>query len=196
MSNVINLSKGDRINLSKNNPGLKIAAAAIGWKAQQFDDAPFDLDVTAFLLGEDGKVVGLEAKNVIFYNNPVHESQSVKHSGDNRTGSADGSDGETITIDLTKVPANVAKVQIAVTIDAAEARRQNFGQVRNASCHVYDAETKADVCRYDLTEDYSGKTAVVIGEFYKAGGDWRFAAVGGGYNGGLAALCQGVGLQA
>lgn len=194
MTNVINLSKGDRINLQKDNPHLKKVAAGLGWDAQKFDAADFDLDVTAFLLGADGKVLN-GAEGVVFFNNLLHISGAVKHSGDERTGASAGDD-ETITIDLGLVPTACEKVQITVTIDQAEARRQNFGQVTNAYCRIYDAEANKDIARYDLTEDYSGKTAVVVGEFYKKDGEWRFTAVGGGYNGGLAALCQGVGLVA
>lgn len=194
MSNVINLSKGDRINLQKDNPNLKKVAAGLGWDEQKFDAAQFDLDVTAFLLDASGKVLNGSSSSVVFYKNLLHESGAVKHSGDERKGSKTGDD-ETITLDLALIPQDCAKVQIAVTIDEWEARHQNFGQVNNAYCRVYDAETGKDICRYDLTEDYSGKTSIVVGEFYKKDGEWRFTAVGGGYNGGLAALCQGVGLQ-
>ena len=194
MSDVVSLAKGDRVNLNKVAPRLKIAAVGLGWHAQQFDSFAFDLDASAFLLDANGKILDGDSGNFIFYGNLEHSSGSVRSLGDNVTGSGSGDD-ETIIIEFPKVPAAVAKIQVAITIYEAELRNhQNFGQVHNAYCRVYDHETGAEIARYDLSEDYSGKTALVVGEFYLKDGDWRFAAIGGGYNGGLEALCKGVGL--
>ena len=144
------------------------------------------------MLGEDGKC-GTE-KEFVFYGNLVHPSESVQHMGDNLTGEGDGDD-EQILVDLSKVPANVSKVAFTVTIYEAEARRQNFGQVSNAYIRIVDESTGTELIRYDLGEDFSIETAVVVGELYKHNGEWKFNAIGSGFQGGLAALCGHYGID-
>ncbi|MCI8513131.1 MAG: TerD family protein [Lachnospiraceae bacterium] len=189
----INLSKGQKVDLTKGNPGLKKIMVGLGWDVNAFDSGnDFDLDASAFLLGEDGKC-GTE-KEFVFYGNLVHPSESVQHMGDNLTGEGDGDD-EQILVDLSKVPANVSKVAFTVTIYEAEARRQNFGQVSNAYIRIVDESTGTELIRYDLGEDFSIETAVVVGELYKHNGEWKFNAIGSGFQGGLAALCGHYGID-
>ena len=134
------------------------------------------------------------SEDFVFYGNLVHPSQSVQHMGDNRTGAGEGDD-EQIKIDLTKVPAEISKIAFTATIYEAEARRQNFGQVANAFIRIYNEETGEELLRYDLGEDFSIETAVVFGELYKNGAEWKFNAIGSGYQGGLAALCGSFGVD-
>lgn len=189
----INLSKGQRIDLTKTNPGLTRVIIGLGWDTNRYDGGQdFDLDASAFLTDENGKAT--QDLDFIFYNNLVHPSGSVEHTGDNRTGEGDGDD-EQIKIDFSKVPANISRIAITVTIHDAEQRSQNFGQVSNAFVRVVNADTNDEVLRYDLGEDFSVETAVVICELYKHNGDWKFNAVGSGFSGGLAALCRNFGLQ-
>ncbi|MGP7815972.1 TerD family protein [Niallia sp. 01092] len=189
----INLSKGQRIDLTKTNPGLKRAIIGLGWDTNRYDGgADFDLDASAFLANENGKVVN--DVDFVFYNNLQHPSGGVEHTGDNRTGVGDGDD-EQIIIDFSKIPAHVHKVGIAVTIHDASLRSQNFGQVSNAFVRVVNEETNNEILRYDLGEDFSVETAVVICELYKHNGDWKFNAIGSGFSGGLAALCRNYGLE-
>ncbi|WP_019155884.1 TerD family protein [Robertmurraya massiliosenegalensis] len=189
----INLSKGQRIDLTKTNPGLTRVIIGLGWDTNRYDGGQdFDLDASAFLTDENGKAT--QDLDFIFYNNLVHPSGSVEHTGDNRTGEGDGDD-EQIKIDFSKVPSNISRIAITVTIHDAEQRSQNFGQVSNAFVRVVNADTNDEVLRYDLGEDFSVETAVVICELYKHNGDWKFNAVGSGFSGGLAALCRNFGLQ-
>lgn len=189
----INLSKGQRIDLTKTNPGLTRVIVGLGWDTNRYDGGQdFDLDASAFLTDESGKAT--QDVDFIFYNNLKHPSGSVEHTGDNRTGEGDGDD-EQIKIDFSKVPALIHKIAITVTIHDAEHRNQNFGQVSNAFVRVVNADTNEEVLRYDLGEDFSVETAVVICELYKHNGDWKFSAVGSGFSGGLAALCRNFGLQ-
>ncbi|MFT8321740.1 MAG: TerD family protein [Bacillus sp. (in: firmicutes)] len=189
----INLSKGQRIDLTKTNPGLKRAVIGLGWDTNRYDGgADFDLDASAFLADENGKVIN--DLDFIFYNNLQHPSGGVEHTGDNRTGVGDGDD-EQIIIDFSKIPAHVQKVGIAVTIHDAEHRSQNFGQVSNAFVRVVNEENDTEILRFDLGEDFSVETAVVICELYKHNADWKFNAIGSGFSGGLAALCQNYGLE-
>lgn len=189
----INLSKGQKVDLTKGNPGLKNLLVGLGWDTNQFDGgADFDLDASVFLLGENGKTI--TEKDFIFYGNLEHESGSVKHMGDNLTGEGDGDDEE-VKVDLSVVPANISRIAFTVTIHEAEARRQNFGQVSNSYIRILDESTNTEIIHYDLGEDFSIETAVVVGELYRHGGEWKFNAIGSGYQGGLAALCGSFGIQ-
>ncbi|MCI8827567.1 MAG: TerD family protein [Ruminiclostridium sp.] len=190
----INLTKGQKVNLSKDNPGLKNIMVGLGWDVNAFDSgADFDLDASAFLAGANGKCP--MDKDFIFYGNLEHESGAVKHMGDNLTGEGDGDD-EQIEVDLSLVPGNIEKIAFTVTIYEAESRRQNFGQVSNAYIHIMDTATNTELLRFDLGEDFSIETAVVVGELYKHNGEWKFNAIGSGFQGGLAALCAHYGIDA
>lgn len=190
----INLSKGQKVSLTKGNPGLKNVVVGLGWDVNQFDTGgDFDLDAAAFLLAGTGKVT--KAEDFVFYGNLSHPSGSVVHQGDNLTGVGDGDD-EQIKIDLSKIPDNIEKIAFTVTIYEAEQRRQNFGQVSNAFIRIYNEITGEEMLRYDLGEDFSIETAAVFGELYKNGSEWKFNAIGSGYQGGLAALCASFGVDA
>ena len=174
----INLSKGQKVDLTKTNPGLKKVIVGLGWDVNAFDSgADFDLDAAAFMVGANGKCP--TEKDFIFYGNLKHPSESVEHMGDNLTGEGDGDD-EQIKIDLSKVPANIEKIAFTVTIYDAESRRQNFGQVSNAYIRIVDEVTNTEIIRFDLGEDFSIETAVVVGELYKHNGEWKFNAIGQG----------------
>ena len=189
----INLSKGQKVDLTKKNPGLKNIMVGLGWDVNAFDSgADFDLDAAAFLLGSNGKCP--TEKEFIFYGNLEHTSGAVKHIGDNLTGEGDGDD-EQIEVSLAGIPANVEKVAFTVTIYDAEPRRQNFGQVSNSYIRIVDADTNTELIRYDLGEDFSIETAVVVGELYRHNGEWKFNAIGSGFQGGLAALCGHYGIE-
>lgn len=189
----INLQKGQKIDLTKTNPGLTKAIIGLGWDINQFDGTQeFDLDASAFLVGASGSVQ--QDIDFIFYNNVKHPSGGVEHTGDNRTGEGDGDD-EQILLDFTKIPAHVDKVAVAVTIHDAEARHQNFGQVSNAFVRVVEEANSNEILRFDLGEDFSVETAVVVCELYRHNGEWKFNAVGSGFQGGLASLCRNYGLE-
>lgn len=189
----VSLQKGQKVNLTKSSPGLQHVMVGLGWDVNQFDTGGnFDLDAAAFLLTDAGKVS--RAEDFVFYGNLSHPSGSVQHMGDNLTGAGDGDD-EQIQIDLLKVPENISKIAFTVTIYEAEQRRQNFGQVNNAFIRIYNEENGEELLRYDLGEDFSIETAVVFGELYKNGGEWKFNAIGSGYQGGLAALCGNYGVD-
>lgn len=189
----ISLSKGQKVDLTKTNPGLTKVQIGLGWDVNKYDGgSSFDLDTAAFLLNSNGKV--REQGDFIFYGNLNHASGSVIHKGDNLTGGGDGDD-EQILIDLSKVPADVQKIDFTVTIYQAEERRQNFGQVSNAYIRVMDDSNK-ELIRYDLGEDFSIETAVVVGELYRNGSEWKFNAIGSGFQGGLKALCANYGIDA
>ena len=190
----INLSKGQKISLSKEAPGLSRIMVGLGWDTNRYDgNADFDLDASAFLTGANGKCTC--SGDFVFYNNLEHPSGAVKHMGDNRTGDGEGDD-EQIFVDLSKIPANIEKIAVTVTIFDAEKRRQNFGQVSNAYCRMVNDDTGEEIIRYDLGEDFSIETAMVVGELYRHNGEWKFNAIGSGFSGGLAALCQNYGLDA
>ena len=189
----ISLQKGQKVSLTKGNPGLTKVVVGLGWDVNQFDTGgDFDLDAAAFLLTGTGKVS--KSEDFVFYGNLEHTSVSVVHLGDNLTGAGDGDD-EQIKIDLSKVPANIEKIAFTVTIYEAEQRRQNFGQVNNAFIRIYNELTGEEMLRYDLGEDFSIETAAVFGELYKNGSEWKFNAIGSGYQGGLAALCANFGVE-
>ena len=189
----INLTKGQKVDLTKGNPGLKSVMVGLGWDINAFDSgADFDLDAAAFMCGANG--VCPTEKEFIFYGNLVHSTESVQHMGDNLTGGGDGDDEE-IMIDLEKVPANIEKIAFTVTIYEAEKRRQNFGQVSNAFIRIVDSSNNTELIRYDLGEEFSIETAVVVGELYRNNGEWKFNAIGSGFQGGLAALCGHYGIE-
>lgn len=189
----INLSKGQKVDLTKGNPGLKNIMVGLGWDVNAFDTgADFDLDAAAFMLGSNGKCP--TDKEFIFYGNLEHPSASVKHMEDNRTGEGEGDDEE-LEVVLDDVPSNVERIAFTVTIYEAEARRQNFGQVSNAYIRIVDKDTNQELIRYDLGEDFSIETAIVVGELYKHNGEWKFNAIGSGFQGGLAALCGHYGIE-
>ncbi|MBK8803257.1 MAG: TerD family protein [Fibrobacteres bacterium] len=187
----IELQKGGNVNLNKEAPGLKRIHLGLGWDVRASDGAAFDLDASAFLLTATGKVRG--DHDFIFYNQPKSAEGAVEHQGDNRTGAGDGDD-EVVIIDLAKVPADVDKVAVCVTIHDAEAKRQNFGMIAKAYVRCLNADSNAEIVRYDLSEDYSVETALTFGEIYRNGTDWKFRAVGQGFAGGLGALAKSFGV--
>ncbi len=189
----VSLQKGQKVSITKNNPGLSNVVVGLGWDVNQFDTGgSFDLDTAAFMLGENGKCP--TDKEFIFFGNLSHPTGSVQHLGDNLTGAGDGDD-EQIKINLNAVPANISKIAFSVTIYDAEARRQNFGQVNNAFIRIYNEANGEEILRYDLGEDFSIETAAVFGELYRNNGEWKFNAIGSGYQGGLAALCGNFGID-
>ncbi|MCI8578327.1 MAG: TerD family protein [Lachnospiraceae bacterium] len=191
----VNLSKGQRVSLDKN---MTMALVGLGWDTNRYDGgADFDLDASAFMLGANGKV--RKDEDFIFYGNLQSSDGSVRHTGDNLTGDGDGDD-EVLIIDFSKVPADVQKIAITVTIYDALVRRQNFGQVSNAYVRVARMANENDmigteVLKFDLAEEFSVETALVVCEIYKNGNDWKFNAVGAGYQGGLEALCRSFGVN-
>ena len=189
----VSLKKGQKVDLTKTNPGLAKIVVGLGWDVNKYDgQKDFDLDAAAFLLGENGKVTN--DGDFIFYNNMKHTSGSVEHLGDNLTGAGEGDD-ERIKIDLAKVPADIAKIDFTVTIHEAEERKQNFGQVSNAFIRIMDETNNNELIRYDLGEDFSVETAVIVGELYRNAGEWKFNAIGSGFAGGLAALGKNFGVN-
>lgn len=189
----ISLQKGQKVSLSKGNPGLSKVIVGLGWDTNNFDTgADFDLDTAAFLIGENGRVGSSD--DFVFYGNLKHKSGCAEHLGDNLTGAGEGDD-ESIRFELALVPENITRIVFTATIYDAEGRRQNFGQVNNAFIRIYKEDTGEELLRYDLGEDYSIETAVVFGELYKNNGEWKFNAIGSGYQGGLAALCANYGVD-
>ena len=189
----ISLQKGGNVNLSKEAPGMKKMLIGLGWSMRATDGDAFDLDGSVFLLGAGGKV--RSDADFVFYNQAKSSDGSVVHSGDNRTGEGEGDD-ETITVELDKVPADVEKIAVCVTIHDAEARRQNFGMVSRAYVRCVDAITNAEVARYDLSEDASVEAAMVFGEIYRHNGEWKFKAMGQGFQGGLGPMAKNFGVNA
>lgn len=189
----ISLSKGQKVDLTKTNPGLAKVVVGLGWDTNKYDGGnDFDLDSSVFLLGDNGKVTS--EKDFVFYNNTQGANGAVVHTGDNRTGAGDGDD-EQVKITLTGIPANIQRVAFTITIHEADQRNQNFGQVSNAYARIFNEETGEELIRYDLGEDFSIETALVVGELYRHNGEWKFSAIGSGYQGGLAALATDFGLQ-
>lgn len=189
----VNLKKGQKVSITKGNPGLTKVIVGLGWDLNQFDTGgDFDLDTAAFLLTGSGKVSNQE--DFVFFGNLKHPSGCAEHMGDNLTGAGDGDD-EQIKINLQAVPDNITKIAFTVTIYDAETRRQNFGQVNNAFIRIYNEDNGEELLRYDLGEDFSIETAAVFGELYKNNGEWKFNAIGSGYQGGLAALCASYGVD-
>lgn len=189
----INLVKGQKIDLTKGNPALKKVIIGLGWDTNKYSGGfDFDLDASVFLVGSNGRTNHDE--DFIFYNNLKSRNEAVIHTGDNRTGEGDGDD-EQILLEFAKMPADVEKMAVTVTIHEAVERGQNFGQVSNAYVRVINEDTGEEVLRYDLGEDFSIETAIVVCEIYRNGADWKFSAVGSGFQGGLAALCKNYGLD-
>ena len=189
----INLMKGQKVDLTKGNASLKTIVAGLGWDTNKYDGGfDFDLDASAFLIGENGKVI--TQKDFIFYGNLIHKSGAVEHMGDNRTGEGEGDD-EQIKVNLQQIPSNIQKVVFTVTIYEAEKRKQNFGQISNAYIRIINDDDNKELIRYDLGEDFSIETAIVVGEIYRHNGEWKFNAVGSGFQGGLAALCANYGIE-
>lgn len=190
----VSLSKGQRVDLTKGRPSLKNILVGLGWDINHYDgEADFDLDASVFMIKANNKVG--KDEDFIFYGNLEHSSKSVKHMGDNRTGDGDGDD-EVIKIKLDKIPSDYETLVVTVTIYDAESRLQNFGMVGNAYVRVVDEETGEELIRFDLSEDFSTETALVVAEIYKHNGEWKFKAVGSGYNGGLKVLCNQYGIDA
>lgn len=189
----INLSKGQKVDLTKSNPGLSKVVVGLGWDTNKYDGGQdFDLDSSVFLLDASGKVAS-EA-DFVFYNNTIGAGGAVEHTGDNKTGEGEGDD-ESVNIDLSSIPAAIEKVSFAITIHDAEARGQNFGQVSNSYVRIVNAGSNEELIRYDLGEDFSIETAIVVGELYRHGAEWKFNAIGSGYQGGLASLIKDFGLD-
>ena len=189
----ISLQKGQKVDLTKGNPSLSKVVVGLGWDTNKYDGGyDFDLDAAAFLLNENGKVT--KDEDFVFFNNLKHSSESVIHMGDNLTGDGDGDD-EQITVNLSKVPGNIHKIAFTVTIYESEKRAQNFGQISNAYIRLFNEETNEEIIRYDLGEDFSVETAVVVGELYRYGSEWKFNAIGSGFHGGLKPLCLNFGVN-
>lgn len=189
---MVSLVKGQKVDLTKGNAGLKKILVGLGWDTNKYDGDDFDLDASAFLLDKNGKVT--TDKDFVFFNNLVHPSGAVKHMGDNLTGSGDGDD-EQIIVDLAKIPENIEKIAFTVTIHEAERRMQNFGMVENSFIRVVDDNTGSEITRYDLKEKFGDSTAIIAGEIYRDGSGWKFHAVGDGFNGGLFDLCEKFGIE-
>jgi tellurium resistance protein TerD len=189
----ISLQKGGNVNLSKEAPGLKKIIIGLGWDPRSSDGAAFDLDGSAFLLKADGKVRG--DLDFIFYNNLKSSDGSVLHGGDNTDGQGEGDD-EKLIVDLATVPAEIDRMAVSVTIHEADARRQNFGMVGKAYIRCVNADNNAEIARFDLSEDGSTETAMIFGEIYRAGAEWKFRAIGQGFKGGLGPLARSFGVNA
>lgn len=188
----VSLSKGGNVSLTKEAPGLTAITVGLGWDARVTDGAAFDLDASVFICGEDGKV--RSDADFVFYNNMTGADGAVEHTGDNRTGEGDGDD-EQVRIDLSKIPADVKKLVFAVTIHEAESCGQNFGQVSNAYMRVENQQGGAELAKYDLSEDASTETAMIFGEIYRHGDDWKMKAIGSGFAGGLGPLAAAHGVN-
>ncbi|HBF2015718.1 TPA: TerD family protein, partial [Clostridioides difficile] len=173
------LKKGQKIDLTKGNPGLKNIKLGLGWDTNSFDSGyDYDLDVSVFMVGESQRVE--KDEDFIFYNNLKHPSGAVEHLGDNRTGEGDGDDEE-ILVNLETMPKHIQKIAVTVTIYEAAERRQNFGQVSNSYIRVLNSENDEEILRYDLGEEFSIETAITVCEIYKYNGEWKFSAVGAGF---------------
>ena len=188
----VSLSKGGNVSLTKEAPNLTAVVVGLGWDARTTTGADFDLDASALLTDVQGKV--LSDQHFVFFNNLKSPDGSVEHTGDNLTGEGEGDD-EVINVDLAAVPADVAKIVFPVSIYDAEPRQQSFGQVRNAYIRVVNAADGSELARYDLTEDASTETAMIFGELYRNGVEWKFRAIGQGYASGLRGIAQDFGVN-
>ncbi|MFI0939381.1 TerD family protein [Streptomyces sp. NPDC021020] len=188
----VSLSKGGNVSLTKEAPNLTAVVVGLGWDARTTTGSDFDLDASALLTNEAGKV--LSDQHFVFFNNLRSPDGSVEHTGDNLTGEGEGDD-EVINVNLAGVPADVVKIVFPVSIYEAEQRQQSFGQVRNAYIRVLNAADQRELARYDLTEDASTETAMVFGELYRHGGEWKFRAIGQGYASGLRGIAQDFGVN-
>jgi tellurium resistance protein TerD len=188
----VSLSKGGNVSLSKEAPGLTNIVIGLGWDTRSTDGSDFDLDASMFVLKEDNKV--RSDSDFIFYNNKTGADGAVEHLGDNLTGEGEGDD-EQIKVNLNTVPQDVANLAVGVTIHEADSRRQNFGMVSNAFIRVVNGADNSEIARYDLSEDASTETAMVFGEVYRRGSEWKFKAVGQGFQGGLGPLARNYGVN-
>ncbi len=188
----VSLSKGGNVSLSKEAPGMSNLLIGLGWDERVTTGVDFDLDASLFLLNATGKV--RNDLDFIFYNQLTSPCGAVVHQGDNRTGAGDGDD-EAIKVNLATISAEIDKIVVAVTIHDAQKNSQNFGQVANAFVRIVNDDTGVEVCRYDLTEDYSVETAVIFGELYRNNGQWKFRAVGQGFAGGLSPMATNYGVN-
>ncbi len=188
----VSLNKGGNVSLTKEAPGLTAVLVGLGWDARTTSGADFDLDASALMLGTSGKI--LSDQHFVFFNNLASPDQSVEHTGDNLTGEGEGDD-EVIKVNLVGVPAEVDKVVVTVSIYEAEQRQQSFGQVRNAFIRVVNQADGNELTRYDLSEDASTETAMIFGELYRSGTEWKFRAVGQGYSTGLAGIARDFGVN-
>lgn len=188
----VTLTKGGNVSLTKQAPNLRAVMVGLGWDERSTTGAAFDLDASALMLNESGKI--LSDAHFVFFNNLNSPDGSVRHTGDNLTGDGDGDD-ESILVDLTAVPAGCAKIVFPVSIYEAEQRGQSFGQVRNAFIRVVNQDGGVEMTRYDLTEEASTETAMVFGELYRYSGEWKFRAVGQGYATGLAGIARDFGVN-
>ncbi|MER7772138.1 TerD family protein [Kitasatospora sp. NPDC096140] len=188
----VSLSKGGNVSLTKEAPGLSAVTVGLGWDVRTTTGAEFDLDASAIVLNADGKV--LSNAHFVFFNNTSTPDNTVVHTGDNRTGEGAGDD-ESINVNLAGLPAEATKITFPVTIYDGTARGQSFGQVRNAYIRVVNAAGGAEIARYDLSEDAATETAMIFGELYRNGSEWKFRAVGQGYASGLAGIAQDFGVQ-
>ena len=188
----VSLSKGQKVDLTKTNPNLTKVVAGLGWDVNKYDgQQDFDLDAMVFLLGENGKCK--DDKGFVFYGNKT--ATGVEHTGDNRTGEGEGDD-EQVKIDLSLIDPTVAKIDFVINIHEAKERNQNFGQVSNAFIRIFNPDSNEELIRYDLGEDYSTEGAVIAGQLYRNAGEWKFSAIGSGFNDGLPALCANYGIDA
>ncbi|MDX3224740.1 TerD family protein [Streptomyces sp. ME19-01-6] len=188
----VSLSKGGNVSLTKEAPNLTAITVGLGWDIRTTTGTDFDLDASALLTNAEGKVSG--DQNFVFFNNLKSPDGSVEHTGDNLTGEGEGDD-EQIKVNLVGVPADVAKIVFPVSIYDAETRQQSFGQVRNAFIRVVNQADGTELARYDLTEDASTETAMVFGELYRHGAEWKFRAIGQGYASGLRGIAQDFGVN-
>ena len=188
----VSLQKGGNVSLQKVAPGMTKVHVGLGWDRRVTDGSDFDLDASAFMLAANEKI--RNEGDFIFYNNLKSSCGAVEHQGDNRTGAGEGDD-EVLNIDLDKIPAEVNKIVFAVTIHEGEQRRQNFGQVSNAFIRLVNRDNNEEVARYDLSEDASIETAMMFGELYRHNTEWKFRALGQGFQGGLGPLCGNFGLN-
>jgi tellurium resistance protein TerD len=188
----VSLSKGGNVSLTKEAPGLQAVLVGLGWDARTTTGADFDLDASALVVGQNGKI--LSDAHFVFFNNLTSPDGSVEHTGDNLTGAGEGDD-EAIKVNLVAVPQEADKIVVTVSIYDAEARQQSFGQVRNAFIRVVNQADDKEITRYDLSEDASTETAMVFGELYRSGTDWKFRAVGQGYSTGLAGIARDFGVN-
>lgn len=188
----VSLAKGGNVSLTKMAPSLTAVSVGLGWDTRTTTGADFDLDASAILCGADGKVV--DDSHFVFFNNLKSPDGSVEHTGDNLTGEGEGDD-EIVNVDLSHVPTTVAKVVFPVSIYDASTRQQSFGQVINAFIRIVDRSNGTELARYDLSEDASTETAMVFGELYRHGAEWKFRAVGQGYASGLAGIAKEYGVN-
>lgn len=188
----VTLTKGGNVSLTKQAPNLRAVMIGLGWDERSTSGAEFDLDASALMLGESGKI--LSDLHFVFFNNLKSPEGSVEHTGDNLTGGGDGDD-EKILVQLAQVPAECHKIVFPVSIYEAPQRGQNFGQVRNAFIRVVNQDGGSELTRYDLTEDASSETAMIFGELYRHNGEWKFRAVGQGYASGLAGIARDFGVN-